>query len=213
MSTTVVLICESTSTYVSPLERGYQVFTARSGKQGSALIREHDARVVVLDAVSLGTNGDRICRTLRETFGAISIIHIRPNEPSRSVADAVLAHPVSARTLMQHVKRFVKRQPIVMLECGHFRLDVERKVIRIDGREVTLTPKMAALMEVFFRHPGTVLERKWLMQQIWNTDYVGDTRTLSVHIRYLRELLEPDPGAPKYLKTVRGTGYQFDCTG
>jgi DNA-binding response OmpR family regulator len=212
MSAILVLIGETTSAFISPLERAYTVFMARSGKQGITLIREHGARLVVVDAVSLGTNGDRICRMLRAEFSAVPIIHIRQHAPSRNTADAVLVHPVSARTLLLHVKRFVKQQPSVMLECGHFRMDVERKVIRIEGREVTLTPKMAALLEVFFRHPGTVLERKWLMQQIWNTDYVGDTRTLSVHIRYLRELLEPDPGAPKYLKTVRGTGYQFDCS-
>jgi DNA-binding response OmpR family regulator len=207
------MICESTSAYLSHLQKNYSIFPVRSGKQGILAIREHHAHAVVVDAVSIRTTGDRICRILRDEFPHLPILHIHPGSSQRiqSKADIVLVHPVPARTLLTNIDLLVHQQESEVLMCGPFAVDLDRKVIRLDGRELALTPKISALAEVFFRYPGKVLERKWLMQQIWNTDYVGDTRTLSVHIRYLRELLEPDPGQPQYIKTVRGTGYIFDC--
>jgi DNA-binding response OmpR family regulator len=89
-------------------------------------------------------------------------------------------------------------------------MDVSRRVLVANGQETQLTPKLAVLVEMFLKHPGETLDRKTLMVQVWDTDYLGDTRTLDVHVRWIRQAIEPDPGKPRYLKTIRGVGYRLD---
>src|SRR5262249_26377608 len=87
---------------------------------------------------------------------------------------------------------------------------LSRRVLFVGGQEIQLTPKQALLFEIFMQHPGEVLDRKILMEKVWQTNYLGDTRTLDVHIRWIREAIESNPGKPRYLRTIRGVGYCFE---
>jgi DNA-binding winged helix-turn-helix (wHTH) protein len=97
-----------------------------------------------------------------------------------------------------------------VLRVGDIALNLAQKCILRNGREKRLTPKQFKLLEAFMRRPGEVLSRRFLMRHVWQTDYIGDTRTLDVHIRWVRQIIEDDPDKPRYLRTVRGIGYRFD---
>jgi DNA-binding response OmpR family regulator len=196
------------------LKKRYDVALAYSGKQGLALAQELLPNVVVLDAVSMRTSGDRICHSIRAFLPDIPIIHIRApfaGKERTSPADVFLHYPFTWRKLMNRVKRFVEgpEKEGEILEAGLIRLNVPTRVLTIGEKEKRLTPKLAGLAELFLKHPNIVIARKTLIQQVWNTEYMGDTRTLDVHIRWLREVLEEDPGRPNVITTVRGIGYRL----
>jgi len=208
----VVLIAETTSTYFNALDRKYEVHQVRSGKQGLQCLQAHQAQVIIIDAVSLRSSGERICKMLRDHAADPTIIHIHPGpkNEANSAADVVLFMPITGRMLINSIEHLHQQQTPQMLQVGPFQMDAERRIVRAHGNEVTLPPKQAALLETFLQHPNQTLAREWLIQQVWHTDYVGDTRTLSVHIRLVRQAIEPDPGQPCYLKTVRGIGYRLE---
>lgn len=212
MSIKVVLIAETTTNFISVLQKHYETYLVRSGKQGAKSAIDVQADVIILDAISLGTTGDRICKRLREAFPDRYLIHLYPKKKAKadSVADALLCAPISPRTLLSTIALLVTNYEQSLLRCGDFALDLDRRILIVGDDETALTPKQSALIETFLRHPNQTLERKWLMQRIWNTDYTGDTRTLNVHIRFVREVLEKDASNPQFIKTVRGVGYRFE---
>jgi DNA-binding response OmpR family regulator len=197
------------SSIATALEKHYQVIIAPSGKLGVDLARQNPCQVVVLDAASLRTPGDRICVELRQRLGKTPIIHIHPGPKNgaQSVADVVLYQPLTSRRLLNTVDRLLQSQDEETLTYGAFSVNLARRVLIVDGQETQLTPKQSLLIEMFLRHPGEVLDRKTLMEKVWQTNYMGDTRTLDVHVRWIREAIEKDPGKPQYLRTVRGVGY------
>ncbi len=198
----------------SALEKRYRVLVAASGKRALALAQAQPPQVVVLDAVSMRTPGDRICQELRDGLKNVPIVHYHPGpkESAQSRADVVLFPPFSPRKLLSAVARLLPAQDDTLVNCGPFAVNLARRVLLVDGQETQLTPKQASLVEIFFRHPGQTLERKILMEKVWNTDYLGDTRTLDVHVRWLRKVIEADPSKPRYLLTVRGVGYRLEVT-
>jgi DNA-binding response OmpR family regulator len=212
MLKSLVLIAETTTLFTVPLRKHYTTHLARSGKQGITAVLEHAAELIIIDAVSLGTTGERICKQIRHAFPEHPIIHIHPNPKSKidSTADVVLFLPVTSRSLLGHIRKLTGKKNEHLLKVGHFQLDSERRILLVREKEIQLSPKQSALVEAFLRHPNETLERKWLMQQIWNTDYTGDTRTLNVHIRFVREVMEKDASNPRFIQTVRGIGYRFE---
>jgi DNA-binding response OmpR family regulator len=220
MKTTKVLLIESarqngTASFAASLKRKkYDVEIAHSGKQGLALAADQKPDIVVLDAASLRTSGDRISTRLRELLGELPIIHIRPPHlpHGSSPADVLLTPPFTARKLINRIERYVVAPDEDVLQAGPFTLNVEQQTLISPWNEKKLTPKLAALMKLFMQQPGETLERKAIMQTIWDTDYMGDTRTLDVHIRWLRKVIEPEPRKPQYLVTVRGVGYCLEVT-
>lgn len=220
MKTTKVLLIESarqngTASFAASLKRKkYNVQIAHSGKQGLALAAQQQPDVIVLDAASLRTSGDRISARLRETLGSLPIIHIRPkgHPPGNSPADIILIPPFTARKLINRIERYVVAVEDEVLHVGPFTLKVDQHTLTTPWTEKKLTPKLVALMRLFMQHPDETLERKAIMQTIWDTDYMGDTRTLDVHMRWLRKVVEPEPRKPKYLITVRGVGYRLNVT-
>lgn len=212
MTITVVLIAETTSNFILPLKKNYNTVVVRSGKQGIDMTTKQDVDVIVLDAISLKTNGERICKSLREAFPEQAIIHLHPRKKptATSSADTLLCHPIPARTVLSAIELLTSTKPIMLLECGGFVLDLERRILIAQGNETALTPKQSALVEAFMRHPNKTLDRGWIMRHIWNTAYTGDTRTLNVHIRFVREVMEEDASKPEFIKTVRGIGYRFE---
>lgn len=212
-----VLLIESTrangKSFASALKKRYRMTLAYSGKQGIAVAQDVRPEVIVLDAVSMRTTGDRICRTLRAHLPETPIIHIRPpaqdTDDVSSPADVLLYHPFTWRKLVNRIKRFVSREtdPEEILQAGNLRLDVPRRVLTVGDRNQRLTPKLAGLAEIFLRSPNTVIPRETFIKRVWDTTYMGDTRTLDVHIRWLREVVEEDPSRPRVITTVRGVGY------
>jgi len=197
------------SSIAAALEKRYQVIIAPSGKIAVDLAHEMPSQVVVLDAASMRTPGDRICLDLRQALGKMPIVHIRPGSKNgaHSVADVVLYQPFTSRRLISSIDRLLKPTVEDTIVYGPFSINLERRVLIVNDQETQLTPKQSLLVEIFLRHPGEVIDRKTLMEKVWQTDYLGDTRTLDVHIRWIREVIEANPGKPRYLRTVRGVGY------
>jgi DNA-binding response OmpR family regulator len=200
------------TSFTVALSKRYEVFAANSGDQGLVLAKEHDPQVVILDAVSMRTPGERVCKTLRNALINTPIIHIHPGPKieAQSAADIVLFDPFTARKLINCIERLVQPDDDEIISCGPFSMNVARRILTAHGQETQLTPKQALLIEIFLRHPFETLDRKTLMQKVWHTDYLGDTRTLDVHIRWIRKALEDNPDETRYLKTIRGVGYRLE---
>lgn len=210
LSTTLVLI-GSSSAFQSALEKQYVVLTERTGRAAIEHVEKQSINAIVLDAASLQSTGERICRQIKDIYEALPIIHIHPGPKAKanSVADVVLCLPLSTRRLMNSVGRLLHEAHEEVLELGPFAMNVPRRILLVHGEETQLTPKQALLVELFMRHPGQTLDRKTIMEKVWETDYMGDTRTLDVHIRWLRKVMENGSKRPRYLKTIRGIGYKL----
>ncbi len=196
------------------LTKHYSILTASSGKLGLQLAQENQIRLVVLNAISMRTPGDRICNELRAALSSVSMVHLHPGpkEAVQSQADIVLIHPVTSRRLLTSIESLLQAKTDELLECGPFIINRTRRILIARGQETQLTPKQLLLMETFFSQPCTTLDRRTLMEKVWQTGYIGDTRTLDVHIRWVREMIESDPSHPEYLHTVRGVGYRLDVS-
>jgi DNA-binding response OmpR family regulator len=194
------------ASYPASLKKRYDLTIVPNGKQAELAAANHRPHVIVLDAVSLRTPGDRICYSLRDSLPDIPLIHIHEGSAT-SPADVRLCLPFSSRKLINSIERLITLTDDEIILCGPFSLNIPRRTLMTPQQETQLTPKVALLLEVFMRNPGQTLDRKLLMERVWQTDYMGDTRTLDVHIRWIRQAIEADPDKPSFLKTVRGVGY------
>ena len=170
--------------------------------------------VVILNAASLGSSGERLIRRLRTELDSIPLIHVLPagstkTKSDESPADIALTMPFTVRKLINRLKIIMPGAREDAIKVGPVSLSPSSRVVVAYGREVQLTPKAAALLRIFLKQPGKTLDRTFLMQHVWETDYVGDTRTLDVHVRWVREAIEAVPGKPRHIVTVRGVGYRF----
>ncbi|MBL8155251.1 MAG: response regulator transcription factor [Anaerolineae bacterium] len=200
------------SSLFSSLQKRYNVCLAASGKEARQMASQECFQLIVLDAHSMRTPGDRICQELRSDFPSLPLIHLHPGPQPSAVnsADVVLIPPVTPRKLLNVVGRLLQTPADDVITCGPFAMNRARRLLMVDGQETELTPKQALLIEMFFANPGVTLDRRTLMEKVWQTDYLGDTRTLDVHVRWVRQMLEDDPSNPQYLQTVRGVGYRLD---
>lgn len=208
-----ILVIERTESFSAGLKKRYEVTTVTSGKEALRLVRESEYAAVVLDAISMRTPGDRIARQLEEGLGAIPLIHLHPGtkETASTPAEVVLFMPFTARKIANTIERLLHSvSSDKIITCGPFSVNLTRRVLVANGQETSLTPKLVLLVEMFLTHPGETLDRKTLMESVWDTSYLGDTRTLDVHVRWIRRAIEENPGDPKYLKTVRGVGYRLE---
>lgn len=203
-------------TFVPSLERkGFEVQTAPTGKLTVELAKTRKPDLIVLDAASLGTSGNRICTQLRVSLDGVPVIHVRSEEHAvgdekAGPGDISLDMPFTPRKLINRVQRLLPHDGDEELTQGPIKLNLRYRIVQSYGKEKRLTPKCAGLLELFLRHPGETLNRGFLMKKVWNTDYVGDTRTLDVHVRWLREAIERKPAKPRHIVTVRGIGYRFE---
>jgi DNA-binding response OmpR family regulator len=208
-----LLMIERTGGFSESLKKRYEVTSISSGKEALSVVKTDDYAVVVLDAISMRTPGDRIARQLREGLGTIPLVHLHPGpkESADTPADVVLFLPFTARKIVNVIQRLLHRvSDDLIVSSGPFTVNMSRRILIANGQETALTPKLALLVETFLRHPGETLDRKMLMEKVWDTSYLGDTRTLDVHVRWIRRAIEENPGDPRYLKTVRGVGYRLD---
>ncbi len=200
------------TSFALALRRHYEVMTASTGKQATRLAEMIRPDVIILNAASMRTSGERICTALNDQLSDVPIIYIQKEQPDKTsncVADITLKMPFTVRKLMNRIQRFVESEDTEILMVGPFQLQLNNLLLITPTEEKRLTPKMCTLLELFFRHPNEVLRRDYLMQKVWETDYMGDTRTLDVHIRWIREALEEKPSKPRFIVTERGVGYRF----
>jgi DNA-binding response OmpR family regulator len=204
----------SAPSYASALEKkGYRVEIHHGIEPALKAAESTKPDIVVLDAASMQTSGTRMCRTSRSRLDGVPIILLAP-EGSRSDpgsgASQTLIHPFTPRKLLNRVARLLPGDERYSLALGPLQLNLAQRKLRCLGRESRLTPKAVRLLELFMQNPGRLLTRQTLIRQIWHTDYTGDTRTLDVHMSWLRRAIEPDPKRPRFLKTIRGMGYRLD---
>lgn len=194
-------------------KKGYQVETAPNGSAAIDCLKNYDPDLVVVDAASLRTSGRRICQALHEHLDGLPIILIvdARNNPGENVeANVVLVLPFTVQKLINRMKPYLPGDEKNLLHVGPIRLDLEQRRVRCLGQQARLTPRLVSLLKVLMDHHGEVVERTALFTQVWETEYTLDTRTLDVHISWLRVALESDPRHPRFLKTVRGVGYRLD---
>ncbi len=194
-------------------KKGFLFETVSTGKAAVARLPVVDPEVVVVNAASLGTSGKRICQVLHNQMDGLPILLIAsPSHPAPNnvCADVVLELPFTWRKLNNRLVRLLPAESGHILHVGHIRLDLERKRVRCMRKEERLTPRLMSLLKILLKHPGEVLEREHIFREVWDTDYIDDTRTLDVHISWLRKAIEVDPRRPRFLKTIRGVGYRLD---
>jgi DNA-binding response OmpR family regulator len=203
------------SSFVSALrKKEYTVEVVPTGSAALARLVEFDPDLVVVNAASLRSSGKRICNELREKSSELPIVLIVSPEHSISgvvSANVVLELPFTSRKLLNRITPLLPGDGKNILHVGFIRLDLERKRVRCRGREARLTPRLSHLLHVLLLHAGEAVDRQRLFSEVWDTQYTGDTRTLDVHISWLRDALEEDPRQPQFLKTIRGIGYRLDA--
>jgi two-component system response regulator RegX3 len=223
---TRVLVVEDEESYSDALaymlrKEGYEVSVAGNGHDALAEFDRAGADIVLLDLMLPGIPGTEVCRQLRQVSTVpVIVVSAKDAEVDKVVglelgADDYITKPYSPRELVARIRAVLRRGQEVdlapaTLESGRVRMDVERHVVTVDGTEVRLPLKEFELLEMFLRNTGRVLTRGQLIDRIWGADYVGDTKTLDVHVKRLRAKVEPDPANPKFLVTVRGLGYKYE---
>ncbi|MEU5845211.1 MULTISPECIES: response regulator transcription factor [Saccharopolyspora] len=224
---TRVLIVEDEESFADPLafllrKEGFTAAVAANGPEALDEFDRNGADIVLLDLMLPGMSGTDVCKQLRQRSSVpVIMVTARDSEIDKVVglelgADDYVTKPYSARELIARVRAVLRRrgeaeelQPQV-LAAGPVRMDVERHVVTVDGADVNLPLKEFDLLEYLLRNVGRVLTRGQLIDRVWGADYVGDTKTLDVHVKRLRSKVEPDPADPRYLITVRGLGYKFE---
>lgn len=194
-------------------KKGYEIDIKHKVDPAIAHIEKTSPDMVILDAASMGTPGTRLCRKVRSRMDGTPIILLSPEgtRPERSTgANLILVHPFTARKLLNRVARLLPGDERYTLAVGPLSLNLAQRKVFAYSRESRLTPKQARLLEVFMRNPGRLMTRKNLIHQVWHTDYTGDTRTLDVHVSWLRRAIERDPKRPSLIRTIRGMGYRLD---
>ena len=224
---TRVLVVEDEESYSEALaymlrKEGFEVAIAADGNDALTEFDRNGADIVLLDLMLPGIPGTEVCRQIRQTSSVpVIMVSAKDDEVDKVVglelgADDYVTKPYSPRELVARIRAVLRRgvgdadlEPAT-LEAGPVRMDVERHVVTVDGQEQRLPLKEFELLEMFLRNPGRVLTRGQLIDRVWGSDYVGDTKTLDVHVKRLRAKIEPDPGSPVHLVTVRGLGYKFE---
>jgi two-component system response regulator RegX3 len=223
-----VLVVEDEESFSDALsymlrKEGFEVSVAATGTSALTQFDRTGADIVLLDLMLPEMSGTEVCRQLRQR-SAVPIIMVtaRDSEIDKVVgleigADDYVTKPYSPRELVARIRAVLRRrssEPAEVstptLAAGPVRMDVERHVVTVDGGSVQLPLKEFELLELLLRNAGRVLTRGQLIDRVWGADYVGDTKTLDVHVKRLRSKVEPEPSAPRYIVTVRGLGYKFE---
>jgi two-component system response regulator RegX3 len=220
-------VVEDEESFSDPLSymlrnEGFEVAVAPTGPEALEEFDRHGADLVLLDLMLPGLPGTEVCRQLRNRSTVpVIMLTAKDSEIDKVVglelgADDYVTKPFSSRELVARIRAVLRRHgqaeepDDAALEAGPVRMDVERHTVSVSGRGVQLPLKEFELLEMLLRNAGRVLTRMQLIDRVWGADYVGDTKTLDVHVKRLRAKIEPDPAVPRYLVTVRGLGYKFE---
>ena len=224
-----VLVVEDDETLLFTLahnlrREGYKVLTAARGDDGLKLAREQKPDLIVLDVMLPGVDGAQVCRLLRrDSTVPIIMLTALGGEGDRVAgldigADDYMPKPFSMRELLARVRALLRRTTARATEAviapavaaGDLELDPERRETTRFGKVVRMKPKEFDLLLFFAQHRGRVFSREQILNEVWGHDFYGGSRTVDVHIRWLRQKVEADPGNPLRLRTVRGSGYLFE---
>ena len=185
-----------------------------SGKEAIKRVAASKHDLVIVDAASMRTNGKRICSSVRDIVDGMPILLIsdtqHPVEADFNCADEVLQLPFTQRKLINRIGPLLPADEGRILKAGPLELDLEAHTVRAHGKKSVLTPRLIRLLQMLIDNKGEAVERDRLFKKVWRTNYTGDTRTLDVHISWLRVAIEKDPKKPKLLHTIRGLGYRLD---
>ncbi len=227
---TRILVVEDEVSFSDPLsylldKEGYDVEVAETGPDAISAFDADGADLVLLDLMLPGLSGIDVCRAIRQRSNVpVIMLTAKDGEIDKVVgleigADDYVTKPYSSRELLARVKAVLRRnsEPEELLpatiEGGPVRMDIDRHVVSVNGTQVQLPLKEFELLEMLLRNVGRVLTRVQIIDRVWGSDYVGDTKTLDVHIKRLRAKIEPDPAKPVHIVTVRGLGYKFEAEG
>ncbi len=229
---TTILIVEDEESLADPLafllgKEGFDVIVAGDGPTALVEFARNDIDIVLLDLMLPGMSGTDVCKQLRQTSSVpVIMVTARDSEIDKVVglelgADDYVTKPYSSRELVARIRAVLRRgvDPDAngeeieeqVLEGGRVRMDVERHTVTVAGEPVPMPLKEFDLLEYLLRNAGRVLTRGQLIDRVWGADYVGDTKTLDVHVKRLRSKIEEEPSRPKHLVTVRGLGYKFEA--
>jgi DNA-binding response OmpR family regulator len=193
---------------------GCKIKEVNTGAEALKRIQEkRTPHVLVVDAASMRTTGARICRSIKIIKPQLPVILINSQDilPSNGFAvEAQLVHPFTIRKLVNRIKLYSPGQGEEKIKAGPITLNLDRLALRCKGNEELITPRMAEVLICLIEEEGEVVKREDLFRRAWDTDYTGDTRSLDVHVSWIRNILESDPRKPKILVTVRGKGYRLD---
>ncbi len=224
---TRILIVEDEESFSDPLsyllgKEGFEVAVVDNGLDAVTEFDRAGADLVLLDLQLPGLSGTEVCKALRQRSSVpVIMLTAKDSEIDKVVglelgADDYVTKPYSSRELVARIRAVLRRQGepeeliSATVQAGPVRMDVERHTVSVRGEQVLLPLKEFELLEMLLRNSGRVLTRGQLIDRVWGSDYVGDTKTLDVHVKRLRSKIEPDPSMPRYLVTVRGLGYKFE---
>lgn len=204
-------------------KEGFDVAVAATGPEAIETFDKSGADLILLDLMLPGLSGTEVCRQIR-TKSSVPIIMLtaKDSEIDKVVglelgADDYVTKPYSSRELIARIRAVLRRGEIQdaggdepTLEVGPVRMDTDRHIITVNGQQVAIPLKEFELLEFLMRNAGRVLTRVQLIDRVWGSDYVGDTKTLDVHIKRLRAKIEKDPANPEFIQTVRGMGYKME---
>jgi two-component system, OmpR family, response regulator RegX3 len=223
-----VLVVEDEESFSDALsymlrKEGFEVGVATTGTDAVREFERNGADIVLLDLMLPEMSGTEVCRQLRQQSPVpIIMVTARDSEIDKVVgleigADDYVTKPYSPRELVARIRAVLRRHAAesagsvsASLAAGPVRMDVQRHVVTVQGEPVALPLKEFELLELFLRNAGRVLTRGQLIDRVWGADYVGDTKTLDVHVKRLRAKIEPEPSNPRHILTVRGLGYKFE---
>ncbi len=194
-------------------KKGFHVESVPNGSAALAHLVTDLPHLVIVDAASMRTSGKRICQSLKEHAEKLPIVLILGEAPEGSekpAVEVVLVQPFTLQKLINRIRPLVPSEAKDLLQVGTLQLDVEQRLVRRQEKQVKLTPRLIILLKILMEHPGELIDRKELFKRVWDTSSTVDTRTLDVHISWLRQAIEEDPRHPKFIKTVRGAGYRLD---
>jgi two-component system, OmpR family, response regulator RegX3 len=224
---TRILVVEDEESYRDPLsyllrKEGYEVSVAATGPEALAEFDRGGADLVLLDLMLPGLSGTEVCLRLRQRSSVpVIMLTAKDTEVDKVVglelgADDYVTKPYSSRELLARVRAVLRRRVDTpegdtedVLAVGDLRLDVDRHVVEVHGQQVPFPLKEFELLELLMRNVGRVLTRRQIIDRVWGSDYVGDTKTLDVHVKRVRAKIEADPAEPRRLLTVRGLGYKL----
>ncbi len=171
--------------------------------------------LIIVNAASMRTSGKRICQSIRAHVHNAHIVVVCDPQNMDSIekddlADVVLPLPFTLQKLMNRIRPLLPAEPKDLLTVGHLQLDPVQRWVRVGSRQTSLTPRLVMLLKILMEHPGEVIEREYLFRTVWDTAYTEDTRTLDVHVSWLRRAIEDDPRKPRFIKTIRSVGYRLD---
>jgi DNA-binding response OmpR family regulator len=194
-------------------KKGFSVISTSTGNSAVSQLKGLTPDAIIIDAASMRTSGTRICKSIKKVAEDVPIILILGKNAKHIKDDSaqeVLCLPFTLQKLLNRLRPYMGLDNNKHLTCGPIELDLKQRWVRCGDKQTRLTPRLFILMEAFMRNPGKVLLREDLFRKLWETDYLGDTRSLDVHISWLRKAVEDDSRHPQYIKTERGIGYRLE---